>query len=242
MVANYKHRYGFPIKEFVYGLFRTGARKEELLYIEVGDVNWKTGLWTIQPKGCPTKHGNQWAPKYKKTRTTVIPQDVLEKLRPLVERAINHKVVGYSPNSRGTSKPIEAKFIFTMLDRKLSGKRKDVYRRVDSVRAAWGALFIAAGLAEAKVTSSGSTGKYKNGAKIRTDVSIPYTRHDMRRGFNLEAKRAGMSLDDRALILGHSKEVNENNYCGKPDFDAERITEIVNEKMLGSGKRLKIVG
>ena len=29
--ANYKHRFGFPIKEFAYGLFRTGARKEEFV-------------------------------------------------------------------------------------------------------------------------------------------------------------------------------------------------------------------
>jgi site-specific recombinase XerC len=55
--AKYEHRYEFPIKEFVYGLYRTGARKEELLFIELDDVDWTTGKWTIQPKRCPTKFG-----------------------------------------------------------------------------------------------------------------------------------------------------------------------------------------
>jgi hypothetical protein len=36
--ANYEHRFEFPIKEFVYGLFRTGARKEELLALEVDEL------------------------------------------------------------------------------------------------------------------------------------------------------------------------------------------------------------
>ncbi len=51
-----------------------------------------------------------------------------------------------------------------------------------------------------------------------------------------------MSLDDRALILGHSKEVNESHYCGKPDFNAEKIAEIINTKMVDKSKKLKIVG
>ena len=62
--ANYTHRYGFSIKEFAYGLFRTGARKEELLYLEVDDVDWETGYWIIQPKECPVKHGMKWSPNY----------------------------------------------------------------------------------------------------------------------------------------------------------------------------------
>lgn len=172
---------------------------------------------------------------------TIIPRDVLEKLKPLVARALNHRVVGYSPNKHGRIKPVVAQFIFTMLDRKLSGKQKKVYRRVDSVRASWGALFIAADLAVANSVSNRTTGKYKDGIKNRTDVSIIYTRHDMRRGFNLEAKQAGMSLEDRALILGHSKEVNENHYRGKQEFDAEKIAELVNFKMGENLRKLKLV-
>lgn len=239
--ANFEHRYEFPIKEFAYGLFRTGARKEELLFMELDDVNWETGEWIIQTKKCPTKHGDEWRPKYGKTRVTIIPHDLLLMLRPLVQRALDHKVVGYSPNKRGKLVAKEARFIFTMLDRKLSTNTVKVYRRTDSIRGAWGALFIAAGLADSKESTNSSTGKYKNGIKKRTDIKIPYTRHDMRRGFNLEAKRAGMSLDDRALILGHSKEVNEDHYLGKPDFDADKIAEIINNKMVDKSKRFKIV-
>ena len=230
--ANYTHRYGFPIKEFVYGLFRTGARKEELLYLEVDDVNWETGHWIIQPKECPVRHGMRWSPKYGKTRETIIPSDILGMLKPLVERAINHRVVGYTPNKKGKLIPVNARFIFTMIDHHLSAKsQRPVYKRVDSIKGAWGALFIAAGLAEAKESSSPSTRKYKDGKKIRTDYRVPYTRHDMRRGFNLAAKEAGMSLDERASILGHGRDVNEHHYCGKPKLDTKRIAEILNEKM-----------
>lgn len=242
LATKYEHRYEFPIKEFAYGLFRTGARKEELLYLEIDDVDWETGQWIIQPKECPIRHGNKWAPKYKKRRVTIIPKDLLDMLKPLVRRALSHKVVGYSPSKKAEMVPVEAKFIFTMLDRKLSSKEEKVYRRVDNVRAAWGALFVSAALAQPKEYSGQPMKKYRNGIKIRTDVSIPYTRHDMRRGFNLEAKQAGMSLDDRALILGHSKEVNENHYRGKQEFDAEKIADIVNDKMDGKLCRLKVVG
>jgi hypothetical protein len=82
-----------------------------------------------------------WSPKYGKTRETIIPEDVLVMLKPLVERARNHQVVGYAPNKRGNLSPVDARFIFTMIDRSLSkGKSKPVYRRVDSVRGAWGGL------------------------------------------------------------------------------------------------------
>ncbi len=232
MSADYKHRFNFPIKEFVYGLFRTGARKQELLYMEVDDVDWETGRWEIRKKKCPVKHGDVWFPKYKKSRVTFLPQDVLDLFKPLVERAKLHKVVGYTPNFSGVMKPQEARFIFTMIDVNLSspGRRK-VYRRVDSVRGSWGGLFIAAGLVESKLTFSRSTAKYKNGHKVRTDVAVPFTRHDMRRGFNVAAKKAGMSLDDRAMLLGHGRDVNESSYCGEPELDGREVLEIINNKM-----------
>ncbi len=70
-----------------------------------------------------------------------------------------------------------------------------------------------------------------NGTKLRKDVKVAYTRHDMRRGFNLAAKEAGMSLDDRALLLGHGRNVNESHYGGKPELDAKKISEILHNKM-----------
>ena len=53
----------------------------------------------------------------------------------------------------------------------------------------------------------------------------------MRRGFNIAAREAGMSIDDRALILGHGVAVNEHHYCGKPEIDLDLIAEMVNQKM-----------
>ncbi len=47
-------------------------------------------------------------------------------------------------------------------------------------------------------------------------------RHDMRRAFNLAAKKAGMKLDGRALLLGHAAKVNEGHYCGEEEFDTEK--------------------
>ena len=230
MSAPYKHRYGLPIKEFAYGLYRTGARKEELLFMEVEDVDWETGHWIIRPKQCPTKHGNKWSPKYGKTRETVIPSDVLGILRPLVERAISHRVVGHSPDESGEMIAVEANFIFTMIDRGLSkGSDKLVYRRVDQIRGSWGALFISAGLVEATEYSSDSTKKYKGGTKRRTDGKVPYTRHDFRRGFNIAAMEAGMTLDERVLVLGHGRDVNEQHYCGKAKFDIEKFSKLLNK-------------
>ena len=40
-----------------------------------------------------------------------------------------------------------------------------------------------------------------------------------------------MSLDDRATILGHGRDVNEFHYCGKPDLNTKKIADILNEKM-----------
>jgi hypothetical protein len=91
-------------------------------------------------------------------------------------------------------------------------------------------LFVAAGLAEPKASSSQSTTKYKNGVKTRKDFSVPYTRHDMRRAFNVAAKQAGMSIDDRCTILGHGVTVNKEHYNGKPELDVERVSEFL-EKM-----------
>ena len=205
--AQYTHKQGFPIKEFAYGLFRTGARKEELLFLEVDDVDWETGYWVISPKECPTKYGLRWSPKNGKRRETVIPRDVLKMLRPLVQRAIENRVVGYTPNQQNEMVPCKAKFIFTVRDGKLSNKRQTVYRRVDCIYRAWRSLFIAANLATQK---------------------SPFTPHDMRRGFNLVAKDAGISLEDRALILGHDKKVNENHYCGRAKVNIEEISRILN--------------
>ena len=127
LAANYTHRFEFPIKEFVYGLFRTGARNAELLHLEVGDVDWETGHWLIQPKECPTKYGMKWSPKYGKVREAIIPKDVLDMFKPLVERARDHRVIGYTPNKKGNLVPVDSQFIFTMIDRSLSGKKKKLY-------------------------------------------------------------------------------------------------------------------
>jgi integrase len=214
--AKYEHRYEFPIKEFVYGLYRTGARKEELLFIELDDVDWTTGKWTIQPKRCPTKFGMSWSPKYGNSRLTILPPDVLQMLAPLRRRAMEHEVIGYTPDEDGKPIIAGAGFIFTAKDRTLSTPEKPVYKRVDCIRGAWGGLFVAAGLAEPKASSSQSTTKYKNGVKTRKDFSVPYTRHDMRRAFNVAAKQAGMSIDDRCTILGHGVTVNKEHYNGMP--------------------------
>lgn len=130
-----------------------------------------------------------------------------------------------------------------MIDRELSKEsRKPIYRRVDCIRGAWGALFVAAGLVEPTICINSSTRKYKNGQKFRTDVKVPFTRHDMRRGFNLAAREAGMSLDDRALILGHGREVNEKHYCGKPELKTDEIADIVNNKMWKESSKIKGAG
>ena len=51
-----------------------------------------------------------------------------------------------------------------------------------------------------------------------------------------------MSLDERASILGHGREVNEHHYCGKPKLDAKKIAEILNNKMWKKDDGIKSVG
>ena len=53
----------------------------------------------------------------------------------------------------------------------------------------------------------------------------------MRRGFNIAAREAGMSIDDRALILGHGIAVNQHHYYGKQEIDLDLIAETVKQKM-----------
>ena len=161
-------------------------------------------------------------------------------LRPLIERARAHQVVGYTTvkNKKGKSKTqaMEASFVFTMIDRSLSTEKKTVYRRVDSVRGAWGALFVAAGLVKPRQYEvSGMNGKksrhgkYKGGVKLRSDVKVPYTRHDMRRAFNAEAEKAGMDLKERCAVLGHSSVVNQIHYGGETQIDREKLAEKINQ-------------
>ncbi len=230
LLSEYEHPFKFPIKEFAYGLFRTGARMEELLYLELDDVDWESGLWTIKPKQCPNKHGTHWSPKYGKARKAIIPQDVLNLLKPLVTRVNQFKVVGYTPDENGNMVPKEAKFLFTMLDKKLSkDEGLEVYRRVDRIDKAWKNLFTSVGLFQS-VSINGSE-----------KIVIPFTRHDMRRGFNLAAKNAGMSLDDRALILGHGRTVNENHYCGKAELNTGVVQKLISS-FSGDEKILEKVG
>lgn len=110
-----------------------------------------------------------------------------------------------------------------------------MYRRVENIRAAWGALFVAAGLTEPKiykVPNSGvgtKHGKYKDGVKIRYEVRCPFTRHDMRRGFNAEAEKAGMELKERCAVLGHNPNVNQMHYGGEKQIDHELLAKKVRE-------------
>jgi hypothetical protein len=94
-------------------------------------------------------------------------------LAPLRRRAMEHEVIGYTPDEDGKPIIAGAGFIFTAKDRTLSTPEKPVYKRVDCIRGAWGGLFVAAGLAEPKASSSQSTTKYKNGVKTRKDLVFP---------------------------------------------------------------------
>ena len=240
LAADYKHRFDFPIKELVLFLFSTGARLGEALHLEVDDLDLQNKIWKIgEKKDCPTKYGLGWSSKTSKSRMVPLSDNLIEVLIPLIERANQNKVIGYIPDTTKEGKgqiPVEAKFIFTMRDRSLTTKDEIVYRRVSDVRGAWGGLFAAAGLAtptKYEVPNSGDGtrhGKYKGGVKVRYDVSgVPFTRHDMRRGFNAVAEKAGMELKERCAVLGHNPVVNQIHYGGEKQIDHEKIARKVNE-------------
>lgn len=240
LAADYKHRFDFPIKELVLFLFSTGARLGEALHLEVDDLDLQNKIWKIgEKKDCPTKYGLGWSSKTSKSRMVPLSDNLIEVLTPLIERANQNKVIGYIPDTTKEGKgqiPVEAKFIFTMRDRSLTTKDEIVYRRVNDVRGAWGGLFAAAGLAtptKYEVPNSGDGtrhGKYKGGVKVRYDVSgVPFTRHDMRRGFNAVAEKAGMELKERCAVLGHNPVVNQIHYGGEKQIDHEKIARKVNE-------------
>ncbi|MBK25388.1 MAG: hypothetical protein CME70_15445 [Halobacteriovorax sp.] len=240
LAADYKHRFDFPIKELVLFLFSTGARLGEALHLEVDDLDLQNKIWKIgEKKDCPTKYGLGWSSKTSKSRMVPLSDNLIEVLIPLIERANQNKVIGYIPDTTKEGKgqiPVEAKFIFTMRDRSLTTKDEIVYRRVNDVRGAWGGLFAAAGLAtptKYEVPNSGDGtrhGKYKGGVKVRYDVSgVPFTRHDMRRGFNAVAEKAGMELKERCAVLGHNPVVNQIHYGGEKQIDHEKIARKVNE-------------
>ena len=72
-------------------------------------------------------------------------------------------------------------------------------------------------------------GKYKGGVQSRYDVRVPFTRHDMRRGFNAVAEKAGMELKERCAVLGHSPAVNQLHYGGEKQIDRAKLAEKVNQ-------------
>ena len=231
--ADYKHRFGFPIKELALFLFSTGARLGEALHLEVEDLDLNQKVWTIKNKpDCPTKYGLGWSSKTSKNRVIPLPDNLIDVLCPLVERAKAHRVVGYIPKLKNGEKkrvPIDANFIFTMKDRTLSSKDEIVWKRINDVSGAWGGLFAAAGLltpAKYVVPANGGHtrhGKYSGGVKNRYDVKAPFTRHDMRRGFNAVAEKAGMGLKERCAVLGHNPVVNQLHYGGEKQIDYDKL-------------------
>lgn len=63
-----------------------------------------------------------------------------------------------------------------------------------------------------------------------------YTVHDFRNTLNERMGDAGISAEDRAYILGHSKEVNERNYMNaekRKELRAKMALPTFREKMLG---------
>ena len=76
--------------------------------------------------------------------TILVPKEELLFVK-VVGRVTQYRVVGYALNKEGKKVAVEAKFIFTMLDRKLNKKNQTkIYRRVDDIRSAWGRLFVVA--------------------------------------------------------------------------------------------------
>lgn len=215
--VNFKHLYDFPIKELVNFLILTGARLGEALHCEVDDFDLKNSIWKLKYKpNCPTRYGLGWKPKRGNERLVPLSQNVVKIIEPLIERAKTEKVVGYI---KGENKPVEAKFLFTMLDRKLSTSKKQfkkgkpivkIYRRVDKVNKSWKNLFIKAG-----VCAPDSDGR----------LVVNYTRHDARRGFNHIAEVMGISLKERSAILGHEERVNKSNYQGETYLDLQSVGE-----------------
>ncbi len=234
--TEYKHRFGFPIKEFIRLLFETGVRQGEALHLEVTDVNWDTGLWSIGPKNCPTAYSGRWLPKYGKRRDVYIPKDLRDLLTPLVERAHQNMVVGYTKGVDGKPEVVEAKFIFTMLDVKLSSKRRKVYRRVNGIYAAWNSLFTAAGLGRQKEVQTLSTKKYRKGIKLKSLSPLTYTRHDLRRGYNEAIRRAGVGIADRCALLGHDESVNKRHYKGEAEVAMATMSAKLDEVFSGEEK------
>ena len=122
-----------------------------------------------------------------------------------------------------------------MIDRRLSTTRKDVrggakeeivWRRVDKITKSWQNLFIKAGVCTPDMNKEGQ-------------FKVTFTRHDARRGFNVEMEKRGINLKDRSAILGHEPRVNRDNYNGETYIDLESVAEKMNspgEKSIASLK------
>ena len=59
-------------------------------------------------------------------------------------------------------------------------------------------------------------------------MKTPFTKHDMRRGFNKAAELAGMSIKERSAVLGHSPEVNHGHYGGETVIDFDSLAKKIN--------------
>ena len=226
--VEYEHLYKFPLKEFVNFLILTGARTGEALHAEADDFDLDQGIWRISNKpGCPTKFGLGWKPKNGTERIVPLTCEAIVLLRPLIEEARQKKIVGYVKDRK---EPVRAQFIFSLIDRKLSTRRKDakrgapdvlVWRRTDSIKKSWKNLFIKAGICVPDMDKEGK-------------LLVMYRRHDARRSWNEQAEKLGLSLKERSAILGHDPRVNKSNYNGESFIDLESVSSRL--------RHLKVVG
>lgn len=218
--TDYNQLYHFPLKDFVAFLLLTGARIGEALHAEPEDFNLKKKNWVIKKKPkYPTTLEFGWRPKNNNPRIVPLVDEVIDILAPLIAQAKKRQIVGYI---KSQEEPVAASFIFSMIDRKLTTRRRDVrdkkmdsiqvWRRVDKNSKAWKSLFIIAGLCVLDVDNEG---RFK----------VIYTRHDARRGWNEEAEKLGLNLKERSAIFSHELRVNRRNYNGEKHLDLESIFE-----------------
>jgi len=186
--APYKHREGFPIKEFFELILETGARYLEALCLEWTDIDFKNKVWRIQEKPlCPSPYGMGFRPKHGKSREVLLTKRAIEILDSIPQR----ESVGYIPKD---NTPYSANFVFTSKDlRKNYSKTKPLWCRPNSIKRSWASLLKSAGL--------DYEGINKN------------CLHDLRR-FKNEFDRHVNKISDseRSRNLGHGERVNKEHY------------------------------
>ena len=198
--CSYKGKPNLPnIKKLFLLYAETGLRKSELLKLSthnlVPGVDSFNQIKIMDKLDCPTTHGEGFTVKTKRgNRTIPLSNDSIEFIKDQIAKHKETKVYGMIGKRNKQYELVEYPFLFPRFDHQLK-----VWLSIDRMADSFNSLLETA-IEQANLNDS-----------------TKYKLHDLRRSLNLLWRKSGIDPVVVAHALGHSLEVNENNYLAIKD-------------------------